>query len=141
MAVIADRRGGHWGPSAAWKPWGDVLRLPVSSDWLVNLRDRVLENYAGPFSLKRSSRKPKLLYLSRQSAGRSLRDQDHEDLVIELQKLHDEGLVDYEEVEFDKSVPFQDQVAKISTVDVSPAAHLDSHDAGPGKWLMLMPLD
>lgn len=40
MAILADRSAGHSGPSSAYKPFGDVLRLMVLPNWLAGLKDR-----------------------------------------------------------------------------------------------------
>ncbi|WWC65472.1 uncharacterized protein I303_108090 [Kwoniella dejecticola CBS 10117] len=122
LALIADRRGGHNGPSNAWKPWGDALRLPVSLDWLVNLRDRVLKDYNGPVNLKRGS-KPHVMYLERQGSGRELVPEDHEDLVAAVLQLEEDGLAKVTVKGFSSSIPFQDQVAEISTVDILISVH------------------
>lgn len=132
LAVVADRRGGHSGPSNAWKPWGDVLRLPVSPNWLTNLRERVLQGYDGPVSLRRAP-KPRILYLERQGSGRSLTDEDHEALIWALLKVEEEGLAEVIVERFGSHIPFEDQVAKISTVDVRlliPSAH-----GGADAWV------
>jgi hypothetical protein len=119
LAILSDRTGGHYGPSSAWKPFGDVLRLPVPSDWLTSLRDRLLNDYKGPVSLHRSNKTPKVLYLSRQGSGRALAPNDHQRLVDSLKELQEEGLVDLEVTTFSSAIPFQEQVAKVSTSDVS----------------------
>jgi len=112
LVVLADRTAGHSGPSAGSKPWGDVLRLPASTDWLVNLRDRVLENYSGRGSLVKRTR-PKIIYLERQSTGRSLVEEDHETLMDALYEREKEGLADVQVVTFAGAVPVEDQVATI----------------------------
>ncbi|KAK4687900.1 hypothetical protein P7C73_g2208, partial [Tremellales sp. Uapishka_1] len=122
LAVLADRRGGHSGPSSAWKPWGDVLRLPVSSDWLTTIRDRILNNYSGPVPLKKGPL-PKVLYLSRQDSTRRLVHEDHDKLVLALEKLHKDGVAEVSIEMFGSHMPFEDQVAKISTVDVLLSVH------------------
>nr|XP_031857896.1 uncharacterized protein CI109_006692 [Kwoniella shandongensis]KAA5524968.1 hypothetical protein CI109_006692 [Kwoniella shandongensis] len=122
LAVTADRRGGHNGPSHGWKPWGDALRLPVSRDWLVNLRSRVLAGYNGPITLKKSA-KPKVMYLERQGSGRELVPEDHAALVKEIERLGDEGLAEVTIEAFSSAIPFADQVAKISTVDILVSVH------------------
>jgi hypothetical protein len=118
MGILADRRGGHSGPSAASKPFGDSLRMPVSSDWFTNLRDRVLEGYDGPVSLHKGSL-PRIMYLQRQDTSRRLTSEDHARLLVELEKIHNEGLAEVVIEHFGKEIGFADQVAKIATVDVS----------------------
>ncbi|OCF42630.1 hypothetical protein I317_03488 [Kwoniella heveanensis CBS 569] len=122
MAVIADRRGGHNGPSTAWKPYGDVLRLPTSPDWLVNLRERVLKGYTGSVKLRRVN-KPKVMYLERQNSGRELVPEDHEELWKQILKLEEDGLAEVSMETFSSAVPFEDQVALISTVDYLVSVH------------------
>jgi protein O-GlcNAc transferase len=117
--VIADRRAGHNGHSSSWKPWGDALRLPVSPDWFTNLRERVLTGYRGPIPLVKTSSKPRILYLERQGSGRELTPEAHEALMASLLELDEEGLADVTIEAFSGKIPFEDQVAKISTVDVS----------------------
>jgi hypothetical protein len=99
LAILSDRTGGHYGPSSAWKPFGDVLRLPVP--------------------LHRSNKTPTVLDLSRQGSGRALAPNDHQRLVDSLKELQEEGLVDLEVTTFSSAIPFQEQVAKVSTSDVS----------------------
>lgn len=118
IAILGDRRAGHNGPSSGWKPFGDVFRLPVAPDWVLTLRDRLLKNYKGPVSLKKG-KLPLLAYLHRQESSRRLNHDDHAKLVVALQQLQAEGLVDYELLHFTKDMPFEDQVATISRVDVS----------------------
>ncbi|WVR08426.1 hypothetical protein IAU60_005481 [Kwoniella sp. DSM 27419] len=122
LVTIADRSGGHSGPSAGWKPWGDVLRLRVSPDWLVNLRERVLSNYAGPVDISKPS-KPKIVYLERQGSGRELVPPDHGALLKQLFKIQNEGLAEVTMETFSSKIPFEDQVAKISTVDYLVSIH------------------
>lgn len=117
LVVISDRRGGHEGPSASFKPWGDVLRMPVQDNWLENLRDRVLKGYTGPVSLQHPD-KPRLVYLSRQDTGRRLDDDQHKNLVIALEDLHDEGVIDFTLLQFVDGTPFPDQLAEFSKTDV-----------------------
>jgi protein O-GlcNAc transferase len=119
LAILSDRSGGHYGPSSAGKPFGDVFRLPVLPDWLTGLRDRVLNGYKAPVSLRRTTRIPKVLYLSRQGSGRQLAPNDHQRLVDSLKELQLEGLADVEVTTFSSAMSFQDQVAKVSTSDVS----------------------
>ncbi|KAL1412992.1 hypothetical protein Q8F55_000741 [Vanrija albida] len=115
LAVIGDRYAGHDGPSASWKPWGDVLRLPVHPTWLTELRDRVVK-------IKRG-RKPHVLYLTRQDTTRRLTDQDHSALVYQLRKLEEDGLVQLTIKTFTDGDSFVDQVALIGTVDFFVSVH------------------
>lgn len=108
VAVIGDRYSGHNGPSASWKPWGDVLRLPVYPEWLTELRDRIVK-------IKRH-RKPHVLYLSRQDTTRRLADSDHQALVLQLKKLEEEGLVKLTITMFDDGVDFVDQIVSAPCV-------------------------
>ncbi|KAJ8494657.1 hypothetical protein ONZ45_g8760 [Pleurotus djamor] len=121
-AVIADRHAGHAGPSSAYKPWGDVLRLPVSPDWLVSLRNRVFEGYHGPTPLAMPER-PLVMYLQRQDSGRRLVTEDHLELVRELKRLQKDGVADYVVESFNSSVPFAEQVARISRATILVAVH------------------
>lgn len=118
LAVLGDRRSGHDGPGSVWKPWGDVLRLPVDKYYLNDLRDIVLDGYDGAFNIRKGP-KPRLVYLDRQDTGRRLIDEDHKRLVRALTELQDDGLVDFEILQFKKGDSFTDQVAQISTIDVS----------------------
>ncbi|KDQ31490.1 hypothetical protein PLEOSDRAFT_1096294 [Pleurotus ostreatus PC15] len=55
-AILGDRSAGHAGPSSAYKPFGDVLRLPVPPDWLAGLKARILGEYHGPTPLSMPNR-------------------------------------------------------------------------------------
>ncbi|ORY35917.1 hypothetical protein BCR39DRAFT_513034 [Naematelia encephala] len=124
LVVIADRAGGHNGPFSAWKPWGDVFRLPVMHDWLTQLRDRVLAGYTGRVNLRpKDTGRLRVMYLERQEHGRSLRDEDHDRLVEALEQLHKERVVDVVIETFTSAIPFADQVAKISTIDILIGVH------------------
>ncbi|KAF7436125.1 hypothetical protein PC9H_002951 [Pleurotus ostreatus] len=68
-AILGDRSAGHAGPSSAYKPFGDVLRLPVPPDWLAGLKARVLGEYHGPTPLSMPDT-PLVLYLQRQTPNR-----------------------------------------------------------------------
>lgn len=114
--ILADRRAGHRGPSSAFKPWGDVLRLAVSPEWLIQLRNRVLANYHGPKTLPK---KPVVTYLARQDSSRRLFHEDHDALWQELQKLESEGIAEVNMDSFNSSIPFDHQVARIARTTVS----------------------
>jgi len=115
--VLADRGAGHNGLSSAYKPWGDALRLPVSPGWLTILRDRLLAGYVGD---RRAPDKHVITYLQRQNSGsRRLEDEDHEALWARLQEIGDEGLAEVRMEEFNASVPFEEQVARIARTTVS----------------------
>lgn len=118
MAILADRSGGHAGPSSAYKPFGDVLRLPVSPDWLVGLKHRIVADYHGPTPLSMPE-KPLVLYLQRQTDGRRLVEEDHEALIKELYKLRDDGIAEVDLEAFDSAMAFDEQVARISRATVS----------------------
>lgn len=122
IVVLANRWAGHRGPSAAWKPWGDVLRMPVHPDYLLGLRARVLKKYRGPVSLKRS-KLPRVKYLMRQDTTRKLTDESHEALLDALQDLHDEGLVQVSALHFTDGDSFEDQLAHMATTDFLIGVH------------------
>lgn len=122
MVVLANRWAGHRGPSAAWKPWGDVLRMPVHPNYLLDLRDRVLKRYRGVVSLKAVDR-PRVKYLTRQDTTRRLTDVSHRSLLNALQRLDDEGLVEFSTLHFVDGDSFQDQLAHISTTDFLVGVH------------------
>jgi DNA-directed RNA polymerase specialized sigma54-like protein len=103
-----------------------VLRLPVSLDWMQNLRGRLLsESSEAQAIMAQGSRqsKPVVTYLERQSTTRRLTDASHEALQAALQKLDDQGLIEYRPETFGSvtgvSVSFEVQVAKVATSDVS----------------------
>lgn len=122
MAILVDRAAGHRGPSAAWKPFGDVLRLPVSPDWLQTLRERLLRGYDHPVLRKKKSSKPVLTYLERQSTTRRLTNESHAGVVEGLERLAADGLVEFTVETFGtpagKAMPFEEQIAIISRTDV-----------------------
>lgn len=138
MIVMANRWAGHRGPSAAWKPWGDVLRMPVHPNYLLNLRARVLKGYRGPVLLK-PSRRPRVKYLTRQDSTRRLTYPANEALVAALQSLHDEGLVEFSVIHFTDGDSFHDQIAHMATTDFLVGVHGNglTHSLwltpGPGK--------
>lgn len=118
LAVIGDRWAGHRGPSAAWKPWGDVLRLPVDQNYLLDLRSRAL----GGQKLQKRKR-PRVSYLSRQDTSRRLTDNVHDELISELKQLEDEGLADFDVVIFKDGVSFEHQVKTMAQTDFLVAVH------------------
>ncbi len=135
-AILADRAAGQSGPSSGWKPWGDALRLPVSPDWLTNLRDRILEGYQGPVSLKKPEL-PVITYLARQNAGRRLHPPDHEALWTALQGIEAAGLAEVNMEDFNSTIPFETQVATIARTNVSagtPARAALTRRAHPRSW-------
>jgi len=87
----------------------------------------------------RKSKKPVVIYLERQDSGRRLVAEDHAQLVEDLQKLDDEGLVEFQLVSFTSKIPFQDQVATISRADIfigvhgNGLTHILWMDPGPKK--------
>ncbi|KAL0955964.1 hypothetical protein HGRIS_002146 [Hohenbuehelia grisea] len=121
-AVIADRAAGHSGPSSAFKPWGDVLRLPVAPDWLLNLRNRILSSYRGSTPLGMPL-KPLVIYLQRQDSSRRLFEEDHDALVYELERLQRDGVADVSFEAFNSSMPFDEQVARIARATILVAVH------------------
>ncbi|GMK59543.1 hypothetical protein CspeluHIS016_0801490 [Cutaneotrichosporon spelunceum] len=122
VAVIASRWAGHKGPAAAWKPWGDVLRMPVHPGYLLNLRQRVLKGYRGHVNLRRS-RRPRVKYLTRQETTRRLTNASHEGLITELRRLENDGLVDLSILQFVDGDSFMDQVAEMATTDFLVGVH------------------
>lgn len=119
---MADRRSGHAGPSASWKPWGDVLRMPVHPNWLADLRQVVLNKYRGPIDV-RPSAKLRVSYLTRQDTTRRLTTEAHEALVHELERLHDEGVVQFQVLHFMDGTSFEEQVAHIAATDILVGVH------------------
>jgi protein O-GlcNAc transferase len=122
IVVLANRWAGHRGPSAAWKPWGDVLRMPVHPGYLLNLRQRVLKGYRGSVNLRPSPR-PRVKYLTRQETNRRLTDAAHDALVAELIKLDDEGIVEFSLLHFVDGDSFEDQVAHMASTDFLIGVH------------------
>ncbi|KAL4256500.1 Glycosyltransferase family 61 protein [Pleurotus pulmonarius] len=121
-AILADRSAGHSGPSSAYKPFGDVLRLPVSPDWLVGLKHRIVADYHGPTPLTMPDR-PLVLYLQRQTDGRRLVEEDHEALIRELYKLQDDGIAEVALEAFNSNMAFDEQVARISRATILVGVH------------------
>lgn len=137
-AVLADRFAGHAGPSAGWKPWGDVLRVPVDPNWLADLRDVLLKNYRGKVDMRPKS-VPRVSYLTRQDTSRRLLDEAHQDLIHALERLQDEGLCELQILHFTDETPFEDQIAHMAATDVLVGVHGNglTHtlwmSPGPGK--------
>lgn len=138
LAVVADRFAGHNGPSAGYKPWGDVLRMPVDPNWLTDLRDVLLNNYRGSIDL-RPSRVPRVSYLTRQDTSRRLTDEAHKGLIHELERLQDEGLAELSVLHFTDATGFDEQIARMAATDVLIGVHGNglTHtlwmSPGPGK--------
>lgn len=138
QAVVADRFAGHAGPSAGWKPWGDVLRVPVDPNWLADLRDVLLNSYRGSIDL-RPSRIPRVSYLTRQDTSRRLTDAAHKNLINELERLQDEGVAELTVLHFTDGTPFEEQIARMAATDVLIGVHGNglTHtlwmNPGPGK--------
>ncbi|BEJ12089.1 hypothetical protein CspHIS471_0205490 [Cutaneotrichosporon sp. HIS471] len=120
--VLANRWAGHRGPSSAWKPWGDVLRMPVHPGYLLNLRQRVLKGYKGPVKLH-PTRRPRVKYLTRQETNRRLTGAAHEALIEAMLKLEKEGLVEFSLLHFVDGDSFPDQIAQIASTDFLIAVH------------------
>ncbi|KAJ9103166.1 hypothetical protein QFC21_002588 [Naganishia friedmannii] len=120
--IIADRKSGHMGGGKG-KPMDLAFELPVPERWLTDLKDRLLANYNGPVPLDDPSHehsKPVITYISRQTAAhRRLKEQVHEELVAELQKLEKDGLAEVHMEEFTDADPKNEQVAKLSRTTAS----------------------
>ncbi|KAJ9119169.1 hypothetical protein QFC22_003661 [Naganishia vaughanmartiniae] len=119
--MIADRWSGHGNTSP--KPMERAFKLPVPSNWVSDLKKRMLADYKGPVSLKDPSHaksKPVITYLSRQEAVfRTLSDEAHEALSVGLKTLEQEGLAEVNVETFTDADPKDEQVAKISRTTVS----------------------
>lgn len=87
------------------------------------MKDRLLADYTGPVTLDDPSHehsKPVITYISRQTAAhRRLKEEVHEELITELQKLEKEGLAEIQVEEFTDADPKNEQVAKLSRTTVS----------------------
>ncbi|KAJ9119166.1 hypothetical protein QFC22_003658 [Naganishia vaughanmartiniae] len=125
MVTIADRWSGHRGHSP--KPMDRAFQLPVPTNWVNDLKKRLLVDYRGPVSLKDPSHaksKPVITYLSRQEAiHRRLRPEVHEELSAGLKVLEEEGLAEVNIEMFVDSDPKYDQVAKLSRTTIFVALH------------------
>ncbi|KAJ9119168.1 hypothetical protein QFC22_003660 [Naganishia vaughanmartiniae] len=87
----------------------------------------MLANYRGPVSLKDPSHangKPVVTYLSRQEANhRKLNPDTHEELIMALKALEQEGLAEVNVEEFADADDKDDQVAKLSRTTILVGVH------------------
>lgn len=100
-----------------------AFQLPVPSNWVSDLKQRILGPYRGSVSLRDPSHahsKPVITYLSRQEAVfRTLSDEAHEALSLGLKSLEDEGLAEVNIETFTDALSKDEQVAKLSRTTVS----------------------
>ncbi|RXK39812.1 hypothetical protein M231_02867 [Tremella mesenterica] len=120
--LLTSRRAGHGGPNSAFKPYGDVLRLPIGTqDWWADMRERLLAGHSAEYGPARESR-PVITYLSRQSTGRRLANESHDALVEELETLSKSGRAEVRyEVFEDTSIP--EQWARIARTTILLGVH------------------
>ena len=84
--LLGDRASWHRAPS--WKPPGTVFPLVVRDHWWEPVRKLVTSFSTPPGPLNTIDQThPLILYISRQKTRRRLKDQDHQQLVNELQLL------------------------------------------------------
>ncbi|KAJ9103163.1 hypothetical protein QFC21_002585 [Naganishia friedmannii] len=123
--MIADRWSGHMAYTS--KPMDYAFRLPAPSNWVSDLKVRMLANYQGPVSLKDPSHansKPVITYLSRQEANhRKFNPETHEELIIALKALEEEGLAEVNVEEFSDADSKDEQVAKLSRTTILVGIH------------------
>jgi hypothetical protein len=83
----------------------------------------MLAKYRGPVSLQDPSHansKPVVTYLSRQEAfHRTLNPETHEELIVGLKALEEEGLAEVQIERFTDTDPKDEQAAKLSRTTVS----------------------
>jgi hypothetical protein len=121
---LADRFGGHHGPTAAFKPWGDAFRIDVHDHWLAPLRQRLLEGYKGPIPIESTpglplaTKLPVITYITRQTTTRKLTDQSHAELIVELDRIKKEKLAEVN-IEVFEERTVQDQIAIMGRTSVS----------------------
>lgn len=120
LAVLGDRWAGHRGPGSAGKPWGDVLRLPVDTNYLLDLRARALQDVSRPVE---KPKRPRVKYLQRQDTTRKLTDASHEALITALQELDDEKLIDFSIISFSDGSSWETQVKVIAETDFLVSVH------------------
>lgn len=122
--ILADRFGGHRGPTSSFKPWGDAFRLEVHDHWLGPLRRRLLAGYEGNITTGTTAagapktKLPVITYITRQQTTRKLTDKGHEDLMRELDAIRKEGLAEVNVEQFEER-GIQDQIAIMGRTSVS----------------------
>ncbi|KAJ9103162.1 hypothetical protein QFC21_002584 [Naganishia friedmannii] len=125
MVLIADRWSGHMNGSP--KPMARAFQLPVPSNWVSDLKQRMLADYRCSVSLKDPSHahsKPVITYLSRQEAVfRTLSDEAHEALSVGLKSLEKEGLAEVNIETFTDALSKDEQVAKLSRTTIFVTLH------------------
>jgi hypothetical protein len=122
--ILADRFGGHAGPTSSYKPWGDAFRLDVPKNWFQPLRERLLTDYKGPIPVERTkegapkTKLPVITYITRQTTTRRLTDESHDDLMKELDRIRKEKLAEVNVEEFEER-SVEDQIAIMGRTSVS----------------------
>lgn len=95
----------------------DAFALPVHGDWVAPLRQAIVGGYTGaPIPDKGL---PVITYLSRQSTHmRKMTQKAHEDLEAELKKLEQDGIAEFNTVEFSDKDPKDYQAAVLARTTV-----------------------
>ena len=122
--ILADRFGGHAGPTSSYKPWGDAFRLDVPKNWFQPLRERLLIDYKGPIPVERTkegapkTKLPVITYITRQTTTRRLTDESHDELMKELDRIRKEKLAEVNVEEFEER-SVEDQIVIMGRTSVS----------------------
>lgn len=126
--ILADRFGGHAGPTSSYKPWGDAFRLDVPKNWFQPLRERLLADYKGPIPVERTkegapkTKLPVITYITRQTTTRRLTDESHDDLMKELDRIRKEKLAEVNVEEFEER-SVEDQIAIMGRTSILISVH------------------
>ncbi|KAH8079390.1 hypothetical protein HD553DRAFT_345736 [Filobasidium floriforme] len=120
--VIADRKSGHRGPKTRGKPMDDAFALPVHGDWVAPLRQAIVGGYTGAPMPDKGL--PVITYLSRQSTHmRKMTQASHENLEAELKKLEQDGIAEFNTVEFSDKDPKDYQAAVLARTTILVGVH------------------
>ncbi|WWD08538.1 hypothetical protein V865_006650 [Kwoniella europaea PYCC6329] len=125
--AIADRWAAHRAGQEVkfWnKANADLPSLPVPLTWMDPLRDQIkrLALAEGCEMKRKNSKVPIVLYINRQLTTRRLIDEDEGELVEEMEKLADEGVIEFYN-EYMEKLPRVDQFCLAMKSDVMFAVH------------------
>ena len=75
-------------------------------------------------------KKPLVIYLERQDSSRRLFPEDHDALIVALQKLQEDDVADVAIEAFNSTIAFDEQVARIARATVSISPFADTRSQG-----------
>ncbi|WWC92045.1 uncharacterized protein L201_006999 [Kwoniella dendrophila CBS 6074] len=125
--AIADRWAAHRAGDQV-KYWNkanaDLPSLPVPLTWMDPLRDQIkrLAIAEGCDFKRKNPKVPIVLYINRQLTSRRLTDEDADELVEEMEKLAEEGVIEFYN-EYMEKLPRVDQFCLAMKSDVMFAVH------------------